>query len=860
MSDADPRNTPMFQQFFDLKARVPDAVLLFRMGDFYETFFEDAVIAARVCEVALTSRNKSDPEPIPMAGVPWHSAAGYVQKLVDAGHRVAIAEQVEDPALAKGLVRREIVRFVTPGIPFDPNTLDQRAPNRLVAVVGEGARVGLAFFDPTTGDLRVTTVLDGAAALGEVQRLEPREALLGPGAPVDLLDPWLRRERVLRSDVDESAWGRKEALRELVRTLGVADASALGVDPADPSLRAAGAVVRYVRDRSGGQLGNVHQLAPYTAAGFLVVDDTTRRNLELFKTLVGGRRDGSLLGLLDHTATALGARRLRDWIAFPLLDAAAIRRRQAAIQALVGEPGAREDLIGGLREVADIERIVARVTAGTAGPRELSALRRSLSAAPRVFDAVGSLVPVRPMLPGDRCEDVALDLATWLVDEPPATIGEGGVIRGGADVELDGVVAIALDGVGVLTRLEDREKQRTGIASLKVRKNNVSGWYIEVTRSQVHKVPVDYLRKSTLSTGERYVTAELKEIEERLDDAEERRVAIETRRFAELRERVAAVSDRLLALARAIADLDVVQSLAEVAAVGRWVVPELVDAPILDVIGGRHPVVEAMLEDERFVPNDAWFDAERRVIVLTGPNMAGKSTVLRQVALIVILAHLGSLVPAERARVGLCDRVFSRVGAVDDLARGQSTFMVEMAETAAILHQATARSVVILDEIGRGTSTYDGLAIAWAVGEALSDLGCRAIFATHYHELCDLAEQRANVANQSVAVHESGDRIVFLRRLKEGGASRSYGIQCARIAGLPAGVIERAKELLRRFEKHAPRNERQQLRLFGAAPAAEAPAPTAAADPLRDALLGVDPDALSPKDALALVYTLRGLV
>lgn len=864
----------MFDQFNALKAENPDAILFFRMGDFYETFFEDAEVTAQVLELTLTARNKQDDQPIPMAGVPHHAAAGYVQRLVDAGYRVAIAEQVEDPAQAKGLVRRAVVRVVTPGVVLDPGSLAAREPNYLGAVHRTRAGYGLAFLDVSTGDLRLTSVDDLDAVRGELQRLEPKEALLSPALAEEAegLRALLEHLGALVSAVADDAWDVGEATRELSGRLGVARLEGFGVTPGEPGLGAAGACLRYARHRlrgateGGDGLGNLHTLRTWRPGGFMVVDEVTRRNLELVRTLRTGQRKGSLLGLLDRTRTAMGSRRLREWLAFPLRDRDALVRRQLAVEALLERPDRRAALRDALRTVADIERIGARVAQGTANARDLAGLRRSLEALPSVVEAVGDLPEVSGHLPDDRCADVLDDLAHWLVDDPPQALTEGGLIARGADAELDEIVEIALEGRGVIARMEAAERERTGIPSLKIKRNKVFGYFLEVTRAHLHRVPDDYVRKQTLANAERYVTPALQELEEKVLGADERRKGLEYALFVALRDRIAEESARLAAVARAVATLDVLGAFAELAEARRWVRPTLVDAPVLQLEGCRHPVVEAMLEDgDGFVPNDVHLEAPgRRLVVLTGPNMAGKSTVLRMVALAVLLAQIGCYVPADAAVVGLCDRVFTRVGASDDLTRGQSTFMVEMAETAAILHHATDRSLVILDEIGRGTSTYDGLAIAWSVAEDLVDrVGCRAMFATHYHELCELAEVRPAVVNQSVAVRAYEDRILFLRRLRDGGANRSYGIQCARLAGLPVDVVQRARQLLTHFEKHGPRDERQQLSLFGTVRVDEAPEVVArdpVADALREAVAGLDPDALTPREALDAIYRLRVLL
>lgn len=857
--------TPMFAQYHELKSGHPEAILFFRMGDFYECFFDDAEVVARELDLTLTARNKQQDNPIPMAGVPHHAAAGYINRLTTAGYRVAIAEQVEDPAVAKGLVRREVVRVVTPGVVLDPTSLDSRESNYLVAVGAEGGEaLGVAFLDLSTGDLRLANVDSVDAVISEIHRLEPKEYLLDPS----LIDPEplrsaLKRHGALYSTLDPDAWSVSEARSELRRTLGVRSLGGFGVEGSEPGVRAAGALVRYARDNTGGRIGNLHTLHVYHPHGFMVIDDTSRRNLEITRTLIGSRRHGTLLWLLDRAASSLGSRRIREYLAFPSLDLTLIRGRHAAVRALVDDTTLQSDLRAGLKEVADVERIAARVTQGTAHARDLAALRRSLLAAPSVVERARSNPALVNWLPDDLCGDVARDLARWLVDDPPMGMSDGGLIRRGPHGELDEIVELALEGVGIIGRLEESEREATGIGSLKIKKNRVFGYFIEVTRAHLHRVPDHYLRKQTLTNAERYITPELKELEERVLGADERRKQLEYALFVELRDRVAEASSRLQELASRLADLDALSTLALVSVRHRWVEPKMTADPVLEVRGCRHPVVEALLEEERFVPNDIRLDTRsRQLVILTGPNMAGKSTVMRQTAVVVLLAQIGCFVPAQEALIGVCDRIFTRVGASDDLSRGQSTFMVEMSETAAILHHATERSLVLLDEIGRGTSTYDGLAIAWAVGEDLADrIRCRAIFATHYHELCELANTRDGVVNQSVAVSEWEGQIVFLRTLREGGANRSYGIQCARLAGLPGHVVERSKSLLRGFEKHAPRNAQQQLSLFGVpGQPIEAPEEEVVEDPLRAALATADPDALTPRLALELLYELRSLL
>jgi DNA mismatch repair protein MutS len=742
---------------------------------------------------------------------------------------------------------------------LDPAALQARTSNWLAAVAWQRAGWGLALLDVSTGDLMAAAGHGEAALLVELARFEPRELITDPALKSDALDAAVLRARIVRSRVDEEIWDADEALAELREALGVAEPTGFGLSRDGADLVAVGAVLRYARRSLGGVPKNVHRVRMWSPTAHLVVDETTRRNLELERNLRGERR-GTLFELLDQAATPMGSRRLREWLALPMLDVRAVRERQAAVGELVSGAAVREALRGGLREVSDVERLVARVSQGSAHGRDLAALRRSLEVLPGALAAVEGIAALQGWRPADACADVAAEIATWLVDEPPLALTDGGLIREGADGALDEITELSLQARAVVSRLEEKERAATGIGPLKIRPHGTLGLVFEVPVNHAAKVPPRFLPRQHTSNLVRFQTTELQELHERLAGADVRRKGLEYQLFVALRERVAKHGARLLALARQLADLDALAALAEVAVRRRWCRPVLADDLTLEIEAGRHPVVEAHLPEGRFVANDVRLDpATRRFIVLTGPNMAGKSTILRQVAIIVLLAHMGSWVPAERAVVGAADRIFTRVGASDDLAHGQSTFMVEMAETAAILHQATHRSLVLLDEIGRGTSTYDGLSIAWAVAEDLVDrVGCRAMFATHYHELCELAETRPAVANQSVAVSESGDQILFLRTLKEGGASRSYGIQCGRLAGLPAQVVTRARGLLRHFEKHAPRNERQQLSLFGGlVVAAEEPEP--AVDALREALRGLDPDKLSPREALDALYRLRSL-
>ncbi|MFN7142728.1 MAG: DNA mismatch repair protein MutS [Myxococcota bacterium] len=859
-------DTPMFRQYRELKAQYPDALLFFRMGDFYELFGADAVYVAGALELTLTSRNKESPEPIPMCGVPHHAAEGYVRRLLEIGRKVAIADQVEDPRFAKGIVRREVTRVLTPGLAGE--TADAHESAFLVAVGGGPGAYGLALLDVSTGDLRVCEPRTHDELVAELARIEPREALLAAecdepevravlgSGPVTVLDGFLVDHPALARFGDEHGVG-------------------------DPGLGAVSALLAYASTYLKSSLGNVVALKPYALGGALGLDEATRRNLELFRPMRGAGRKGTLLGLLDTARTAMGGRLVREWLGAPLLDVEAIRARQDAVAAFVGDPGGRRAVLVALAEVADLERIASRVSLGTATPRDLGALRTSLLRLPEIAGALaeidgrrtdgGSALAWRLSL--DLAQDVAHDLATWLVDDPPALQGDGGLVRDGVHAELDRLRRLALDAKGAIAQMEGDLREETGVTSLKIRHNAVFGYYIEVTKANLHKVPPSWHRKQTIATGERYITPALKEYEEQVSGADTRRVELETELFAQLRSRVAAALPRILSLARGVAELDVLAAFAEQAVNRRWARPVVDGSAVLDIQAGRHPVVEANLQGERFVPNDLRLDERGRLVLLTGPNMAGKSTLMRQVAQIVLLAQIGAFVPAAAARVGVCDRIFVRVGASDDVAHGQSTFMVEMSETANILVGATARSLVLLDEIGRGTSTYDGLAIAWAVAEDLHDrIRCRGVFATHYHELAALSETCPHVRNLHVAVTEHGEKIVFLRKLKEGAASGSYGIQCARLAGLPAPVVTRAKSLLKQLEKRRPRPDATQMSLFGARDEPQVsyspvlvevpvePTPAPLADAIREAVAALDPDTMSPRDALQAVYRLRDLL
>jgi len=864
--------TPMMRQYLETKARYPDAILFFRLGDFYEMFFEDALAASEALQITLTSRAKGD-DRVPMCGVPHHAARGYVAKLLEKGFKVAICDQVEEPGKS-ALVRREVTRVVTPGMILDDQVLDPREASYLGAVALGPGGGGIALLDASTGELRVGEVGDDARLVDELRRAGVRELLLSDGADAARGEAVARGAGVPAARRPAAEFERAE--ERLRRHLGVAGLDGFGVAGLPLGLAAAAAALAYLAETQRAVPRHVDRLSRLGTDDVLLLDEATRTNLELERTLSGAKRKGTLLALLDRTVTATGGRRLVQWLRYPLTDLARIGARLDAVDELVGSSVAREDLAGALRPVADAERLVSRLVLGQGNARDLRALAGALLALPalaRLLEARAAPLLREAGASARGLEDLAALLDAAVAEEPPPSLKEGGLIRRGHSKELDELVAIAEDGKGVIARLEATERERTGIGSLKVRFNRVFGYYIDVTKPNLHLVPKDYERRQTTAGGERFATPELKAFEEKVLGAEERRFALEERLFEELRARVIEAAPRVRTAADAVATADALLSLSRVAAERGYVRPVVDGSEVLEIEDGRHPVVEAVLPDgpAAFVPNDVRVasrgapecEAHGAILVITGPNMAGKSTVMRQAALVALLAQMGSFVPARRARVGVVDRIFTRVGASDDLARGRSTFMVEMTETAAILHNASRRSLVVLDEIGRGTSTFDGVSIAWAVAEHLHDrLGCRTLFATHYHELQDLARERPAVRNLTVAVREVGDQVVFLRKLVQGGASRSYGIEVAKLAGLPGEVLARAREILRNLEAlevdeggHAalargrrPRPDpASQLGLFGAAPADPAEGEVA------KALRTLDLDALRPLDALNLL-------
>ncbi len=867
------------RQYLEIKSEHPDSILFFRLGDFYEMFFEDAVFAAKKLDLTLTTRDKGRDDAIPMCGVPHHAARGYIARLTELGHKVVLCEQTEDPKQAKGLVKREVVRIVTPGVVLDDEVLDPKRGRYLASVVPARGKspgaYGLAYLDVSTGELRATELAGVEELVGELTRAQPSEVLAASGELADggVLAPLLKRyRRAAYSSIDHAT---AAAAREVVNPTLVADAAralaGLG-SGGELALRAVADVISYARETQPAGALPLSRLQVYAPGEAVVLDEAAVANLELCETLIGGRVDGSLLAVIDETETAPGGRALRRWLLYPLTRVAPIRRRQDAIEYLVERAALRahaRDILGG---IADLERLAGRVSLGVATPRDLGKLRDSLALLPELAAVLAgageaATLEVPELLRFDDADLEALaglqaELAAALVDEPPSVTKDGGFIRDGFCPEVDQHRGLADGGKDAILAIEERERERTGIPVLKVKYNRVFGYYIEVTRPHLQRVPDDYVRKQTVATGERFVTGELAELEAKILAAQESLVRREQELFDRLCGVVAGDTARLVRIGAAVATADCCASLAEVAHLGGWSRPEVDDGERLEIEGGRHPVVERAVPAGEFVPNDAVLDpADRQILLITGPNMAGKSTYMRQVAHIVLLAQLGSFVPAERARVGLVDRIFTRVGAADNLARGESTFMVEMRETAAILAGATRRSLVVLDEVGRGTSTFDGVSIAWAVTEFLHDaIGCRTLFATHYHELCALAESRPRLINLSVAVSEQKGEIVFLRRVVAGGASKSYGIDVARLAGLPRSVVSRARHILGELERARELGEGAQLGLFQATRTApQAAAAEGAAAEILTRLRAVNANRTTPLEALSILAELAKL-
>lgn len=863
----------MRSQYLALKKQYPDIILLFRLGDFYETFDDDARIVSSVCDVVLTSRPVGGDERVPLAGVPYHAVDGYIAKLIGAGYRVAIAEQIgNEPPKGEKLVPRVVRRVVTAGTLIEPELLSEKRDNYVVALALSPLAAGLAFADISTGEFAVTELTDSGDVIRrvgeELSRLAPAEVLYA------VKDPrWARREastaagasagdpvRQILQDyrvTPYAAWHFEAttARTALLDHFGVASLDAYGCEDKPVAIAAAGALLQYLQETQKDGLPQLTGLRTYSASEFMTLDETTRRNLELVESMRGGTVHGSLLGVLDITLTPMGGRLLRRWLGQPLLSRQALDSRLDTVAAWQRDALLRAELRETLRGLGDLERWTNRCVQGSAQPRDLIGIRQALA---RVEKLAVLTAQLDSQITLDTCPDLADLLWKAVADEPPAIRASAGIIREGYSAELDGIHLAIRDAKAWIADLESVERQRTGIKSLKVGYNRVFGYYIEVTQANAAHVPQEYIRKQTLVNAERYITPELKEYESLVLNAEEHILELEGRIYRDVVAQVAAGAPRLLAAAAAASKLDVFSSLAETAEVNRYIRPELTEDGGIDIRGGRHPVVERMLQDGAlFTPNDAFLSPDQAIVILTGPNMAGKSTWIRQVATIVLMAQIGSFVPADSARIGLVDRIFTRIGASDEIARGQSTFMVEMVEMANILHHATSRSLLILDEIGRGTSTYDGLAIAWAVVEYIHNhpgLRAKTLFATHYHELTDLAERLPHVVNFNVAVAEQGESVVFLHKIVPGSADRSYGVHVAQLAGLPRPVISRAQEILADLEASGAAGPRRstlgqpvlfQLPLFSAE------------DPIIAELRTIDVNALNPLAALNKLYELQ---
>lgn len=841
--------TPMLQQYFSVKSENPGVLLAMRVGDFYEFYGEDAEVAAAALEITLTGREDGSNGRISMAGVPFHAVERYLAKLLQKGHKVAICDQLEDPKAAKGLVKRGVTRVMTPGTVLEDSLLEAGRNNFLAALCINDGTLGLAMLDPSTGEFMVTEIAGGEAQerlLQELARVRPSELLLGKDA--DAYGEVARS--ALGSTTTDFAQPRlDQATRKLHETLGVSSLSGFGCADKPAAITAASMIVAYA-ERNKLDLGHLQGLATYSVDGFMRLDPATRRSLELTQNLADGSRRFTLLGVLDQTCTPMGARLLRRWIEQPLLDHQEIKRRHDAVARFLGSSLHRGDLRDALKGLSDIERLVSRCSANLAGPRDLAALRATLLGLPKVLTPAEKLGFGRIQELTEQVQshgELASLLNRAIVPEPPHTVRDGGVIRPDYDHELDKLRELGRDGKNFIAGLEAAEREKTGISTLKIGFNSVFGYYIEVSKLHTAKVPADYIRKQTTANAERYITAELKDHEAQVLGAEEKATALEADLFNRIRLRVAEHAGSLLQTAKAVAEIDVLANYAEIASLRGYVRPEIADEDCLEIAGGRHAVVEA--NTSNFVPNDLTLGAEEpRCIVLTGPNMAGKSTFLRQTALMCLMAQIGSYVPAKALRLGIVDRIFARIGAKDELATGQSTFMVEMVESANILNHATDRSLVILDEVGRGTSTYDGLAIAWAMVEHLIETRSKTLFATHYHQLNAIAENAPTVQNFRVSVEEFGDDIVWTHRVLPGGADRSYGIHVARMAGVPGAVLRRASEILGELEQDKPptpvetQTKRLQKTLF------EFDQP-----PVVEALERLDVNQLTPLEALRLL-------
>ena len=855
----------MVKQYLEVKEKYPDAILFYRMGDFYEMFFKDAIIASKILDITLTSRNKNKEDSIPLCGIPYHAASSYIQKLVDQGYKVAICEQMEEASKAKGIVRREVIRVITPGMVLEDDYLQPKANNFLMAISLGEERFGLAILDASTGDFLATEVNTAQSLLDEVMRTEPKEIIFPETAKEQAPAKHLMKAfpHALYSPLPPEVFDGERS-RERLKAF-----SLLPPEGKNQALQAVGAILFYVEETQKVQPGHLSRLEFYQVQDYMVLDETTRKNLELFENLATRSRKGSLLEILDETVTSMGGRMLNRWLSSPLIDLDKINERLDKVSELKEKDVSRQRLRENMRQVKDIERLSARISLGIANARDLVALESSLNLLPEIKSIISPLEheSFKRYLPElDELPEIKNLLERAIEDNPPITLKEGGLIKKGFDSTLDRLREISREGKRWIADLETKERMRTGISSLKVRYNKVFGYYIEVTKPNLPSVPSHYMRKQTVSNAERFITQELQEYETQVLNAEEEKETLEYQIFLQVLEKVSAEVPKIQRIAQALAEIDVLSALAEVGERYGYNRPQFNEGDSLAISEGRHPVLERMGLEERFVPNDLALNSEdRQILIITGPNMAGKSTIMRQAALISIMAQIGSFVPAKEANLCLVDRIFTRVGATDDLVRGRSTFMVEMEEVAHILRNITPRSLILLDEIGRGTSTFDGLSIAWAVTEYLheeSPWRPKTLFATHYHELTELALTRPRIKNFHVAVKEWNDRVIFLRKLVEGGTSRSYGIQVARLAGLPPEVIDRAKEVLHNLEQGefteggVPKlaiSRKKKLTWDSHQRTLFQPPP----DPLRETLKKIDPNQLTPLEALNLLSEMK---
>ncbi|MCK5710530.1 MAG: DNA mismatch repair protein MutS [Deltaproteobacteria bacterium] len=855
--------TPMLKQYVSIKKEYPDAILFFRLGDFYEMFYEDAKVASKVLGIALTSRNKSGKNPVPLCGVPHHSAEPYLAKLLKEGHKVAVCEQVEDPKDAKGVVKRRVVRVLTPGAILDTEKLDSKSNNYLASIYVNNNSFGFAYTDISTGIFRTTSFDSLEDLIDELSQIEPKELLIQDDESREGIHKkeFTRSLDPLVTELDSWVWDIDRAKELLLDHLSTKTLEPFGLDEHPDSISASGALIQYLKDTQLEEMPPLDEPSFYEKSEYLLIDDSTKRNLELLKTIRDGSEEGTLFWVLDETMTAMGARLLKFWISNPLIKLNEIEIRLDGVEEFKSKSRLKSDLRAVLKEISDIERLIGRISTTSARPRDLGSLRDSSSHITKIKDKLEDtdtriLKQIADSL--DDLSDIRAKLEEVLVDEPPVSSRDGGVIRDGVSSELDELRSIRRDGKKWIAELEAKEKESTKISSLKIGYNRVFGYYIEVTKTHSASVPENYIRKQTLVNAERYITQELKEYEEKLLGAEDKILEIEREIFEGIRIKVANESERVRRTASFVAMIDVFCSLSEVAEKYDYVRPGVSDSKVIELKNNRHPVIERMDLGERFVPNDVKLDPDdNQLLIITGPNMAGKSTLIRQAALSVIMAQMGSFVPATHAEIGICDRIFTRVGASDNLAKGHSTFMVEMVETAYILRHATDRSLVILDEIGRGTSTFDGMSIAWAVAEYLHDLGSRTLFATHYHELAELAISKKRTKNYNIYVKDNGDKIVFLRKLIPGATSHSYGIQVAKLAGVPEGVIKTARKVLLNLEKSQTELRNSilggQASLFAETANRDEPAE----HPLIEEIKELDTNSMTPLDALTKLAELK---